>query len=191
MPFTGADLPNTAELTKWPWFHDGYAWATDGRILVRAAVTDLTPSELIDPAAMTPEIAEKRAQFNRNAIELLAKETDPGSDWTKAKFPPGGIPAAPIGCAGCFTCGRPWDTPRRPTLAQPVAIDGGRVFFEAHYLRLLEDLPIELDFFVREPRRAAFFTDGYAKFVGILMPLQPSADQALDAIRKQWGKGHE
>lgn len=177
-PFTS----DNNKYTSRPWFHDGYAWATDGRILVRAAIN--TPGDLV--MRDSDEI-----KFQRNAAKLLTDETDVVSDWTKANFPPGGIPKLPYRFHGCSECGRPWERPRRPPFPEPVAVDGGRIFFDAHYLRLLDAFPLELDFFVREPRRAAFFTDGYAKFVGILMPLQPSADQALDAIRKQWGKGHE
>lgn len=177
MPFTNADNPAAAEWTKSPWLRDGYGWATDGRILVRAWLD----SEL--PDNREPDFEKGR----QDAMDLFHKSADFSRPWTKAQFPPIPLPPAPFDSIACGACGRMYDKPTRPPIKQPWAIDRGRVFFDAHYLRLLDALPYELELFVLGRTENAYFTDGLADFVGLLMPMIPDHYKAAEAIEQQWG----
>lgn len=180
IPFTGRSIETQPEWTHQPWMSDGMAWATDGRIILCAQIDEI-PDQVItnltrDPDAERQQIKAERLM--RNTVEAFDGRflLDP---------PPGGIPITVAAPSLCPACGHEVPAGRPEPVA--VAVNHGIAFFDAYYLNLLHALPVELDFVIDHPKRAARFFDQAGKLSGLLMPMVLSPERAAEVTNEQYG----
>lgn len=180
IPFTGRHTEPRQGWTHEPWLSHDKAWATDGRIIISAKV-DKVP-DLVLASMNLDRHAERHQQL---AVRLFQNTLEAFDGQRFLRVPPCGIPPTQFTLAACPACGHHEVTPRPEPIA--VAVNGGFAFFDAYYLNLLHALPVELDFVIEHPARAAMFCDRAGTVKGILMPMRLSAEKAKKVTEEQWG----